>query len=67
MEYDLITVAETEPFYRKVSRLLTEDEKAELITYLSSFPNSECLSRELVVFENSGGPEVVVVKVVEYE
>ena len=35
MEYDLITVAETEPFQRKVSRLLTEDEKAELITYLS--------------------------------
>jgi len=43
MEYDLITVAETEPFYRKVSRLLTEDEKAELITYLSSFPNSGVL------------------------
>jgi hypothetical protein len=26
-----------------VSRLLTEDEKAELITYLSSFPNSGVL------------------------
>jgi hypothetical protein len=37
MEYDLVTVAETEPFQRKVSRLLTEDEKEELITYLSAF------------------------------
>ncbi len=43
MEYDLITVAETEPFQRKVRRLLTEDEKAELITYLSAFPNSGVL------------------------
>jgi hypothetical protein len=40
MEYYLITVVETEPFQKKVSRLLTEYEKAELITYLSSFPNS---------------------------
>ena len=43
MEYDLITVAETEPFQKKVSRLLTEDEKEELITYLSAFPNSGVL------------------------
>ena len=43
MEYDLITVAETEPFQRKVSRLLTEDEKEELITYLSAFPKSGVL------------------------
>ena len=43
MEYDLITVAETEPFQRKVSRLLTEDEKADLITYLSAFPNAGVL------------------------
>jgi hypothetical protein len=43
MEYDLITVAETEPFQRKVRRLLTEDEKAELITYLSAFPKSGML------------------------
>jgi len=43
MEYDLITVAETEPFQRKVSRLLTEDEKAGLITYLSAFPNAGVL------------------------
>jgi len=39
----LITVAETEPFQRKVRRLLTEDEKAELITYLSAFPKSGML------------------------
>jgi hypothetical protein len=43
MEYDLITVAETEPFQRKVNRLLFEDEKAELITYLSAFPNAGVL------------------------
>jgi len=43
MEYDLITVAETEPFQRKVSRLLTDDEKADLITYLSAFPNAGVL------------------------
>ena len=30
MEYDLITVAETEPFQRKVGRLLTENEKNTL-------------------------------------
>ena len=43
MEYDLITVAETEPFQRKVRRLLFEDEKEELITYLSAFPNAGVL------------------------
>lgn len=43
MEYDLITIAETEPFQRKVSKLLTEDEKTELITYLSACPNSGVL------------------------
>jgi len=43
MEYDLITVAETEPFQRKVHSLLFEDEKAELISYLSAFPNAGVL------------------------
>ena len=38
MEYDLITVAETEPFHRKASWLLTDTERAELITYLSASP-----------------------------
>jgi hypothetical protein len=43
MEYNLITVAETEPFQRKVSRLLTEDEREELITYVSAFPKAGVL------------------------
>jgi len=30
MEYDLITIAETEPFQRKAHRLLSEDEKTNL-------------------------------------
>jgi hypothetical protein len=30
MEYDLITVAETEPFQRRARRLLSEDGKANL-------------------------------------
>lgn len=40
------TVAETEPFQRKVGRLLSEDEKAELIAYLSMNPNAGVLIRE---------------------
>jgi hypothetical protein len=43
MEYYPITVAETEPFQRKVSRLLTEDEREELITYVSAFPKAGVL------------------------
>ena len=39
----MITVAETEPFQKKVSRLLSEDERAELIAYLSMHPNSGVL------------------------
>lgn len=39
----MITVAETEPFQRKVGRLLSEDEKAELIGYLSVFPHAGTL------------------------
>ena len=34
----MITVAETEQFQRKVGRLLSEDEKSELISYLSMNP-----------------------------
>ena len=45
MEYDLITVDETEPFQRKASRLLTEDEKEELITYISAFPKAGVLAQ----------------------
>ena len=43
MEYDLITVAETAPFQRKVGRLLTEDEKTELLAYLAMHPNAGVL------------------------
>jgi len=39
----MITVAETEPFQRKVGRLLSEDEKTELIAYLSVNPNAGVL------------------------
>ena len=39
----MITIAETEPFQRKVGRLLSEDEKAELIAYLSMHPNAGVL------------------------
>jgi len=46
MEYSslyMITVAETEPFQRKVGRLLSEGEKTELIVYLSMNPNAGVL------------------------
>ena len=43
MEYNPITVAETEPFQRKVGRLLKDSEKAELIAYLSMHPNAGSL------------------------
>ena len=43
MEYDLITVAETEPFQRKVRRLLTDNEKTELVAYLALHPNAGTL------------------------
>ena len=36
----MITVAETGPFQRKVARLLSEIEKAELIAYLSLHPSA---------------------------
>ena len=49
MEYDLITVAETEPFQRKVRRLLTETEKAELLAYLAMHPNAG------VIVQGAGG------------
>jgi hypothetical protein len=43
MEYNPITVAETEPFQRKVGRLLKDSEKAELIAYLAMQPNAGAL------------------------
>ena len=39
----MITVAETESFQRKVGRLLSEDEKTELVAYLSMNPNAGVL------------------------
>jgi len=39
----MITVAETGPFQRKVGRLLSQDEKNELIAYLSMNPNAGVL------------------------
>tara|TARA_R110000782_G_scaffold166718_7_gene258636 strand:- start:47 stop:382 length:336 start_codon:yes stop_codon:yes gene_type:complete len=39
----MITIAETEFFQRKVGQLLSEDEKAELIAYLSVNPHAGVL------------------------
>ncbi len=36
----MITVAETEPFQNKIKMLLSKDEKADLIAYLSEHPSS---------------------------
>jgi len=45
MEYTVITVAETEPFKKKVFNLLSESEKSELIAYLSMRPQAGVLIR----------------------
>ena len=45
----MITVVETEPFIMKVGRLLSEDEKVELIAYLSMNPNTR------VIVQGTGG------------
>lgn len=39
----MITVAETQPFQRKVAQLLSEIEKVELIAYLSVHPSAGVL------------------------
>jgi len=36
----VITVAETEPFQRKIRTLLTEEERADLISYLAEHPSA---------------------------
>ncbi|MGH8474188.1 MAG: type II toxin-antitoxin system RelE/ParE family toxin [Methylococcales bacterium] len=36
----MLTVAETEPFQRKIKKLLSVEEKDDLIAYLSEHPNS---------------------------
>ena len=45
MEYTLITIAETEPFQRKIAGLLSSTEKSELIAYLSMRPQAGVLIR----------------------
>ena len=39
----MITVAETAPFIRKVRALLSDEERTELVAYLSEHPNSGVL------------------------
>lgn len=39
----MITIAETAPFQRKISKLLSSEERADLIAYLSEHPNSGVL------------------------
>jgi len=45
----VITIAETEPFQKKVSQLLSNEEKSDLIAYLSENPQSG------VLIQNTGG------------
>ena len=47
--YYMITVAETGPFQRKANQLLSEEEKSDLIAYLSQNPQSG------VLMQNTGG------------
>ncbi len=52
MEYvylDMISVAETGPFLKKASQILSDEEKSDLITYLSANPQSG------VLIQNTGG------------
>lgn len=39
----MITIAETLPFQRKISGLLPEEERTELVAYLAEHPNSGAL------------------------
>ena len=39
----MITVAETAPFQRKISSLLSSDDRADLIAYLAEYPGSGVL------------------------
>ena len=45
----MITIAETEPFQKKISKLLSTEEREDLISYLSEHPNSG------VVIQGTGG------------
>jgi len=39
----MITIAETEPFQKKANKLLSVDERNELVSYLAEHPNSGVL------------------------
>ncbi len=39
----MITIAETEPFQKKIEKLFSDGERVELISYLSEFPSSGAL------------------------
>lgn len=39
----MITVAETEPFQKKIEKLLSDEERVELISNLSEYPSSGAL------------------------
>ena len=45
----MITIAETEPFQKKIAKLLSTEEREDLIAYLSEHPNSG------VVIQGTGG------------
>lgn len=45
----MITIAETEPFQRKVAKLLSREEREDLIAYLAEHPSSG------VLIEGTGG------------
>lgn len=45
----MVTVAETRMFQRKVARLLSEQEREDMITYLAGYPNAG------VIMEGTGG------------
>ncbi len=39
----MITIAETAPFQRKIANLLSDEERADLIAYLSEYPSAGVL------------------------
>ena len=45
----MITIAETPPYSRKANKLLSDEERSELLSYLSSHPKSG------VLIEGTGG------------
>jgi hypothetical protein len=48
----MITVAETESFQKKISKLLTAEEKESLISYLSEHPKAGDLIQGLMESES---------------